>query len=75
MDPVVLLNQTLTAYYKATAMGQGDAAAIAQQFKSDLQEDPILATAARTRLTTLSSIPDGRCFISKIHKQFLKENI
>lgn len=67
------LNEVLALYYKASVMGQGDTATIREGFIEEINEEPTLRQAAQAYLTTVETIPEKRCFISTIHKQFLKE--
>lgn len=66
------LDLLLGQYYRAVVLEKSPTAPIIQRIK-DAMEDPQIAEEAKTRLDGLATVHDNRCFISKIHKQCLRE--
>lgn len=68
------LNEILGRYYGALVVHKQPVGPIVEDMQEALQ-DGEFNTLARHRLAEIAPIPDSRCFITKIHKRFLKESL
>lgn len=65
------LDEHLGRLYRANVLKLDSPAAAMAQFKQELGCGTLLIADARARVAALAGIDDARCFISKMHREFL----
>lgn len=66
------LDTLLADWYVASVLKKGSTQNILQRFTEALGVHPTLRDLAADRLASLRAIPDQRCFISKVHRDYLE---
>lgn len=70
---VEALESLMGNYYRATAMGQGNSAAILASFRVAVDADPAFEPLAQTTLTDLKKINRQKCVITATKVDFLTQ--
>lgn len=67
------LDTYLSRYYSSTVIGKTEPSSLVRELRIDMAGNAEIEKEARKRLSQLEALEDGRCYISKVHKKFLRE--